>query len=107
MAYNRFEGSDLPQVYDRDNLPQVYDRDSLPQVCQGQRFEDGLQILEPGSPGTEAAIIDAGSGGKRARTILDEEEDLDYSRSSSADWYWSYRRHRGWRCCQSKRDKQR
>lgn len=64
MAYNRFEGSDLPQVYERDNLPQVYDRDNLPQVYQGHRFEDGLQILEPGSPGTEAAIIDAGSRGK-------------------------------------------
>ncbi|CAH0028335.1 unnamed protein product [Clonostachys rhizophaga] len=64
MAYNRFEGSDLPQVYDRDNLPQVYDRESLPQVYQGHRFEEGLQILESESPESQAAIIDPGSTGK-------------------------------------------
>ncbi|VUC22336.1 unnamed protein product [Clonostachys rosea] len=61
MAHNRLEGSDLPEVYDRDvNLPQVY---------EGNRFDEGLQVVQPEGPEPPAYKIEAenpgaGSSGK-------------------------------------------
>ncbi|CAH0045759.1 unnamed protein product [Clonostachys solani] len=55
MASNRLEGSDLPEVYERDNLPEVY---------QGHRYEEGLQAVEPEPPKIEPASTEAGSSEK-------------------------------------------